>query len=162
MRRVRCETPPTRVPWDAYEAFARQGVDMLCAGDFEGPRALRDYFQTTTWGDVWLYDDKLEVGFDPFPIAPPPRIEGVIGDIMAESSDGAPPLSGMLLLWDNGNSLFEIYAYSGVFPPDIETYRWTYAYLRHDARRAVVTSPCNTRDPDSFWKLDIRKEWAKG
>ena len=83
---------------------------MLCAGEFDGSRALRDYFATTNWGDVWFYDDKFEVEFNPLPAAPPPRIEGVIGDIMAESAEGGPPLSGTLLLWDNGLSLFEMYA----------------------------------------------------
>lgn len=159
MRRIRTEAPPAIVPWDAYEHFAREGLDMLCAGDFEGPRALRDYFQMANWGDVWLYDNKFEIEFDPLPNMPPPRIEGVMGDITAECSNGeGPPLSGMLLLWDSGEALFEVYAYADALPANIEAYRWTYAYLRPQPSGAVMRTPCHERDPDSFWKLDLRKD----
>lgn len=132
---------------------------MLCAGDYDGPRALRDYFRMAIWGDVVFYDNKVEVEFDALHNAPPPRIEGVMGDIMAEHPTGeGPPLSGMLLLWDSGVALFEIYAYADALPPDIAKYRWTYAYLRPQPSGAVMRSPADVRDPASFWKLDIRKD----
>ena len=147
------------MPWDAYEHFARLGLDMMCSGDFEGPQALRDYFLMANWGDVILYENRFEVQFDPLPNMPPPRIEGVMGDIMAECPRRqGPPLSGMLLLWDTGEAVFEVYAYADTLPANIEDYRWTYAYLRPQPSGAVMRSPCEERDPASFWKLDIRKD----
>ncbi len=159
MRRILSNAPPAIIPWDVYEQLAREGIDMLCAGEYDGPRALRDYFRAAIWGDVVLYENKVEVEFHALSGAPPPRIEGVMGDIMADHPSGeGPPLSGMLLLWDSGVALFEIYAYADALPADIAKYRWTYAYLRPQPSGAVMRSPADVRDPDSFWKLDIRKD----
>src|SRR5262249_17981890 len=133
---------------------------MLSAGDRVEHQALRDYFGRAIWGDVRRTQTTVEIQFSLPPSAPPPAIDGVMGDILAWAPDAAtPPLYGDLLLFDDGGAVFIIDRNAPDLPDDLSQYHWEYSRLER-LSRGVVKHYRNgaVRDPDSFWLLDIRKD----